>query len=226
MYGYKKKIVLLTFSISLLIFFSAIKPAMSSYEFKVQPGAFMEYTVTEARQGDNEGFLWWEVLNNGTYLPINITSGSKFRADVTEANETHVLGNITLLSGLKTAKKSLDYIYPNTKVGIPLVRQVTEKVEYQQMSLGSNQKLQGNSFTTEWEWNWGNGILKQEEKLNIISGWIEFFAYIFLVNETEEEIFSMTRSSPVTPGFELSTIAFPILIVGIVIRNRVNKKKN
>jgi hypothetical protein len=210
-----------------LVFLSTINPVAPSYKYRLNPGAFMEYTVTDARKGETEGFLIWEELNNGTYLPINITSGSKIRAEVTKANETHVLGNITLPGGLITAEKSLDYIYPNNlPIGVPLVQQVTDKSVYQQMKMGDNQKLQGNILSTAWEWEWNNGLLKQEQKLNIISGWIEFFAYIFLVNESIDEIFSMIRLSGRVPGYEYSTVILPILIIGIIIRMRSKKKTN
>jgi hypothetical protein len=222
MFNYKKKFLLISFFIAFIMFLSTIIPIMSSYEYRVRPGAFMEYTVTDARSTNEEGMKWWGTLDNGSYHGINLTKGSSIRVDVTEANETFVSGFLTFLGNLKSENISLDY-FSLTYTSFSIVQQVTDKVIYQQSNFGTNENLQGNILTTKWEWASGNGFLKQETRLNIVSGWVEFFAYIFLVNETIDRIFSMTRSSPVTPGFEISSIFIPLLIVGIAIRIKSKK---
>ena len=210
----------------ILFVLSMTQPSSASFEFKVRTGASMEYEVTDVKIAGNNWMQVWLLSNNGSYLSIDVTKGTKIKADVTNGNATEVTGTILVTEGSKTLTTnpiSLEFVSFG-QVSLPIVQQTTDKATWQQIANTPNQQLQGNILTTKWEWEQNNGIWSQETRMNVISGFVEFFAFIFLVNESIDEIFSMTRSSPVVPGFEIPTIVVPFIALAIIIRVKLKRE--
>ncbi|OLS25734.1 MAG: hypothetical protein HeimC3_13130 [Candidatus Heimdallarchaeota archaeon LC_3] len=216
----KHKITYVSLMFIILFVLSMTQPSSASFEFKVRTGASMEYEVTDVKIAGNNWMQVWLLSNNGSYLSIDVTKGTKIKADVTNGTATEVTGTILVTEGSKTLTTtpiSLEFVSFG-QVSLPIVQQTTDKATWQQIANTPNQQLQGNILTTKWKWEQNDGIWSQETRMNVISGFVEFFAFIFLVNESIDEIFSMTRSSPVVPGFEIPTIVVPFIALAIIIR--------
>ena len=212
--------------VSLLLIFlilASIQSGSATYEFKVRPGASMEYEVTKAGSMEGSMYSISMFLKNGTYITFNVSKGTSFKVEVENVSTDDVLGSLSI-----TDNKLGTLISPNISLtsvsmgafNIQFVEKVTDKASYVQWAQTfSNQELQGNLFTVTNEWQLGGGrTQKLHTSVNVISGFVEFFSFIFLVNESIEEVFSITRTSPTVPGYGFSVSVLSLIMLCFILK--------
>ncbi|MHA1992125.1 MAG: hypothetical protein ACW981_09715 [Candidatus Hodarchaeales archaeon] len=250
----KKLTTKITISLLLIMFinFNLISQmSTASFEFKVQPGAYVEHKITESYRKDGDqlitGRFWQADLGNGSIVNLNLTKGVKIRSDVNLVNNTGVFGthtffnvsewnffntNQTVYSEIKTKNDTLSYDILSAWWSFPqklpiYQRTSTRDLWENQAQWDPNIKVVGNKVNYEYRFNWTNDGLEQEvfkSTFAIQGGFAEFFSYIFL-NRTEfQEVFSLNVESQYIAGFESYTVLIPLIIVGIVFRVSKNKK--
>lgn len=235
------KITVLVLLIMLINMNLISQMSSASYEFKVQPGAFIEHKVTEASSQNKSGYPIWIQMNSTNWIGLNLTKSTNIRTDVTLVNNSGVFGSLTFfnLSLINTTK--LDELKLENQVlsnsienfywlnSFPIYQRTTTKEGWEQQARwDSDIKVVGNKIhqkvTDNFIFNTFNQSRIYEARYSIQGGIAEFFSFIFL-NESElHDIFSINLESQYIPGFETYSIFFPLLIIVIVYRIKKIRK--